>query len=155
MVSAFEGVMVCSGKQICIPAIPAKSRNYYNEKIYKAIGLPWQLSWLRIHLQCRRSRFDSWVRKICWIRDRLSTPAFSGFPCGSTGKESACIVGDLGSIPGLGRYPGEGHGYPLQLFWLQSQMRLSLSFEVLNPEGNILTGKVSCSLSQASLIGNI
>ena len=41
MVSAFEGVMVYSGKQICIPAIPAKSHNYYNEKIYKVIGLPW------------------------------------------------------------------------------------------------------------------
>jgi len=35
-------------------------------------------------------------------------------PCGSVGKESACNVGDLGSIPGLGRAPGEGKGYPLQ-----------------------------------------
>ena len=37
-----------------------------------------------------------------------------GFPCGSAGKESACNSGDLGSIPGLGRSPGEGKGYPLQ-----------------------------------------
>ena len=37
-----------------------------------------------------------------------------GFPCGSAGKESACSVGDLGSIPGLGRSPREGKGYPLQ-----------------------------------------
>ena len=37
-----------------------------------------------------------------------------GFPCGSAGKEFACNVGDLGSIPGLGRLPGEGKGYPLQ-----------------------------------------
>ena len=36
-----------------------------------------------------------------------------GFPCGSAGKESACDAGDLGSIPGLERYPGEGNGYPL------------------------------------------
>ena len=36
------------------------------------------------------------------------------FPCGSAGKESTCNVGDLGSIPGLGRSPGEGKGYPLQ-----------------------------------------
>ena len=36
------------------------------------------------------------------------------FPGGSDGKESACNAGDLGSIPGLGRSPGEGHGYPLQ-----------------------------------------
>ena len=34
-------------------------------------------------------------------------------PGGSAGKESACYVGDLGSIPGLGRSPGEGSGYPL------------------------------------------
>ena len=37
-----------------------------------------------------------------------------GFPCGSAGKESARNEGDLGSIPGLGRSPGEGKGYPLQ-----------------------------------------
>ena len=37
-----------------------------------------------------------------------------GFPDSSVGKESACNVGDLGSIPGLGRYAGEGIGYPLQ-----------------------------------------
>ena len=37
-----------------------------------------------------------------------------GFPCGSASKESACNAGDLGSIPGLGRCPGEGKGYPLQ-----------------------------------------
>ena len=47
-------------------------------------------------------------------RDRLPTPVFSGFLCGSAGKESACNVGDLSSIPGLGISPGEGNGYPLQ-----------------------------------------
>ena len=39
--------------------------------------------------------------------DRLPTPVFLGFPGGSAGKESACNVGDLGSIPGLGRSPGD------------------------------------------------
>ena len=39
-----------------------------------------------------------------------------GFPGGSAGKESACNAGDLGSIPGLRRSPGEGNGYPLQYF---------------------------------------
>ena len=62
----------------------------------------------------QRPRFDSWVRKIHWRRDKLPTPVFLGFPCGSAGKESTCNVGDLGSIPGLGRYPGERKGYPLQ-----------------------------------------
>ena len=45
-----------------------------------------------------------------------------GFPAGSAGKESACNVGDLGSIPGLGRSPGEGKGYPLQDFSLENAM---------------------------------
>ena len=40
-----------------------------------------------------------------------------GFPDNSVGKESACNVGDLSSIPGLGRFPGEGKGYPLQYSW--------------------------------------
>ena len=39
---------------------------------------------------------------------------------GSAGKEAACNVGDLGSIPGLGRSPGEGKGYPLQYSGLEN-----------------------------------
>ena len=45
-----------------------------------------------------------------------------GFPCGSADKESACYVGDLGSIPGLGRFPGEGKGCPVQYSGLKSSM---------------------------------
>ena len=45
-----------------------------------------------------------------------------GFPCGSAGKESACNVGDLGLIPGLGRSPGEGKSYPLQYSGLEKPM---------------------------------
>ena len=41
---------------------------------------------------------------------------------GSDSKESACNVGDLGSVPGLGRSPGEGHSYPLQYSCLESPM---------------------------------
>ena len=40
-----------------------------------------------------------------------------GFPGGSVGKESASIAGDSGSIPGKGRSPEEGIGYPLQYSW--------------------------------------
>ena len=40
-----------------------------------------------------------------------------GFPDSSVGKESVCNAGDPGSIPGLGRSPGEGIGYPLQYSW--------------------------------------
>ena len=42
-----------------------------------------------------------------------------GFPCSSVGKESTYNAGDLGSIPGLGRSPEEGNGYPLQYSWLK------------------------------------
>ena len=65
-------------------------------------------------------QFDSWVEKICWRRDRLPSPVFLGFPCGSAGKESACNVGDVGSIPGLGRSLGEGKGYPLDSSGLEN-----------------------------------
>ena len=44
------------------------------------------------------------------------------FPGGSDGKESACNAGNLGSIPGMGRSPGEGYGYPLQYSCLENPM---------------------------------
>ena len=49
-----------------------------------------------------------------------------GFSCSSAGKESACNVGDLGSIPGLGRSPGERKDYPLQLSGLENSHGLSV-----------------------------
>ena len=45
-----------------------------------------------------------------------------GFPGGSDGKESACNEADLGIIPGAGRFPGEGNGYPLQYSCLENPM---------------------------------
>ena len=45
-----------------------------------------------------------------------------GFPGGSAGKESTCSTGVLGSIPGLGRSPGEGKGYPFQYSGLENSM---------------------------------
>ena len=45
-----------------------------------------------------------------------------GFPGGSDGKESTCNAGDLASIPGLGRSPGGGDGYPLQCSGLENSM---------------------------------
>ena len=47
---------------------------------------------------------------------------FLGFPGGLEGKESACDVGDLSSIPGLGRFPGEENGNPLQYSCLENSM---------------------------------
>ena len=47
---------------------------------------------------------------------------YQGFPGGSASKEPTCNVGDLGSIPGLERSPGEGKGYPLQYSGLENSM---------------------------------
>ena len=73
-----------------------------------------------------------------------------GFPCGSTGKESACNAGDPSSVCGLGRSPGEGKGYPLWYSGLENSRyrpwgckelavteRLSLSLVVVSPR-NVL-----------------
>ena len=71
------------------------------------------------HLRIHRYRYthylskNSCVKDIPWRRERLPTPVFLGFPCGSAGKESACNSGGLVSILGLGRSPGEGKGFPL------------------------------------------
>ena len=49
-----------------------------------------------------------------------------GFPHGPAGKESTCNVGDQGLIPGLGRSPGEGKGYPRQYSGLENFMNCIL-----------------------------
>ena len=54
-----------------------------------------------------------------------------GFPCVSAGKESACSAGYLGSVPGLGRYLGEGKNYPLQYSGLEKSMDY-----VVSPRGH-------------------
>ena len=70
----------------------------------------------------QETQFDSWVGKIRWRRDRLPTLVFLGFPCGSADKDSTYNAGDLGSIPGLERSPGEGNRYPLQYSGLENSM---------------------------------
>ena len=52
----------------------------------------------------------------------MSPKALWGFSSGSVGKESACNAGNLGLIPGLGRFPGEGKGSPLQYSGLKNSM---------------------------------
>ena len=56
------------------------------------------------------------------LHPSLEALHFNNSPGGSAGKESAFNAGDLGSIPGLGRSPGEGKGYPLQCSCLQNSM---------------------------------
>ena len=53
---------------------------------------------------------------------QIAPKIFVGPPLCSAGKESACSAGDLGSIPGLGRSPGEGKGYPLQYSGLENSL---------------------------------
>ena len=52
----------------------------------------------------------------------LSIAKMKGFHGGSDGKEFVCNAGDPNSIPGWGRSPGEGHGYPLQYSCLENSM---------------------------------
>ena len=52
----------------------------------------------------------------------MAPTVIMGFPCGSAGKESNFNAGDLSSVPGLGRSPGEGKGYPLQYSGLENSM---------------------------------
>ena len=55
-----------------------------------------------------------------------------GFPGSSVGKESACNAGDSYSIPGLGRFPGEGNSYPLQHSGLENSMDcLSMGLQIV------------------------
>ena len=75
-------------------------------------------------VKCLHTMQETHVQSLGWEdpleKDRLPTPVFLGFPCGLTGKESTCNVGDLCSIPGLGRSPGERKGYPLQYSGLEN-----------------------------------
>ena len=117
---------------------------------------------VKIHLQCRRPWFNSWVGKIHWRRDRLSTQVFLGFPCGSTGKESACSAGDLDSISGLGSSCGEGKGYPLQYSGLENCMdcivhgvtkRWTLLSDLCAQSRPSLCNPIDCSLPGSSVHG--
>ena len=109
--------LVNSTKEVTFHRVQLRSVPSNGPSLTTAYPCPWQLSWQRICLQCRRPQFNSWIWKIPWRRDRLPTPVF-----GSAGKESACNAGDLGSIPWLGRSLGEGKGYPLQYSSLEKSM---------------------------------
>ena len=98
----------------------------------------WQLTKKRHHhdattlkdllLRCSRSPGGeggpAWEEEDCWLPNRHSATGWNihvtGFPGGSDGTESARSVGDLGSIPGSGRLPGEGNGNTLQYSCLEN-----------------------------------
>ena len=82
--------------------------------------------WLRIKIQNMFFQTHSWLPKryLCKFSLSLNLKRIStlSFPGGSEDKASACSAGDLGSIPGLGRSPGEGNGNPLQYSCLENPM---------------------------------
>ena len=61
-------------------------------------------------------------RQMSLAGSRINSSIVKGFPHSSVGKEYACNAGDLGSIHGLGRSPGEGNSYPLQYSGLENSM---------------------------------
>jgi len=62
----------------------------------------------------KANKYDEWIKNMLYIC------IYRGFPGGSGGKKSACSVRELGSITGLGRSPGGGHGNPFQYSCLEN-----------------------------------
>ena len=75
-----------------------------------------------------------------------------GFSGGSAGKESACSVGDLGSIPGLERSPGEGKGYPLQYSSLENSMDYIVYGLAKSLPGGSVSKESACNAGDTGLV---
>ena len=71
--SAYQTSLPFAINQNLLRLMSSSSSSFFT---YLDYGHLWWLSWQRIHLQCRRPQFDSWVRKISWRRERLPTPVF-------------------------------------------------------------------------------
>ena len=105
----------------------------------EGIGYPLQYSWASLVAQLVKNLLtmqETLVQLLgqegtCWRRDKLPTPVFLGFPCDSAGKETTCNAGDLSSIPGLERSPGEGKGYPFQYSGPENSMDLNSGEEII------------------------
>ena len=92
---------------------------------------------------------------MCQVLLEIITYEAMGFLGGSDDKESDCNAGDLGSIPGSGRFPGEGNGSPLQLFLLgkfhgQRSLRATVH-GVARVRHNLVT-KPPCKVSTSTII---
>ena len=91
----------------------------------------------------------NWIKIYTFWTFRFTFSNILDFPGGSDGKESACNVGDPGSIPGSGRCPGERNGYPLQYSCLKNSMDRGAWWR--SPWGHIksdTTGQLILSLFQ-------
>ena len=85
--------------------------------VHQSAGILSNYGFLSIYVE----EWDYWVTESIFSLSRNLYTVFC-FPGGSDGKETTCNVGDLGSVPGLGRSPGEGKGYPLQYSGLENSM---------------------------------
>ena len=111
---------------LLLPSIFPSIRVFSNEL---AFHIRWSKYWSLSFSISPSNKYSGLISfRIDWFDPLLSkglSRVFSRvFPCGSAGKESACNVGYLGSIPGLERSPGEGKGYPLQYSGLESSMNI-------------------------------
>ena len=111
--------MDCSPSVICPWDFPGKSTgldcHFLPQRIFPTqgsnSGLPCLLHWGGFFTTEPPGTLFLYTVSVVW-----------GFPCGSVGKESICNAGDLGSISGLGRSPGEGNGNLLQYSCLEDSM---------------------------------
>ena len=79
-----------------------------------------------LYSSASRSTDVSYAESVSWPRPPQRAVRLSGDALLLSAEESACSAGDLGSIPGLERSPGEGKGYPLQYSGLENSMGLSM-----------------------------
>ena len=101
-----------------------------NWKILKEVGIPDHLTYLLRNLYAgQEATVRSGHGTTDWFQigkgvhqGCILSPCLFNFPGGSEDKVSACNAGDLGSIPGLGKSPGEGNGNPLQYSCLENPM---------------------------------
>ena len=71
------------------------------------------------------------------VESHVGKTTTKGFPEGSAGKESACKAGDPGSVPGLGRSPGEGKSYALKYSWASLVAQLVKNLPTMGDLGSI------------------
>ena len=103
-----------------VPGFTELTNSWGNKTVNQRVIL---VKWLHNVIQSWEPR-EAILRKISWkVASIYLSPAFSeGFAGGSDSKETVYYAGDLGSIPGLGRFPGGGHGYPLQYSCLENPL---------------------------------
>ena len=97
--------------------------------------MDWIDEWGKVIDDAQVSDLNPWVEgAVCpWENTGRKSGFTATFPDSSVGKESICNAGDLRSIPGLGRSPGEGKGYSLQYSGLENSSKvMSLIFNMLS-----------------------